>query len=63
MVRASYRSTRSQTLRTAMACHSSRVRACVALHVNEQIHTMELLEEGQSRMTWRYDGGAKGGAA
>jgi hypothetical protein len=51
MVRASYSSTRSQTLRTATACHSSRVRVCVALHVNAQIHTVELLEEGQSRVT------------
>jgi hypothetical protein len=41
-----------------MACHASRVKACVALHINEQIHTVAWLGEGPSRVAWRGDGGA-----
>jgi hypothetical protein len=34
----------------------SRVGACVALHVDEQIHTVEWLEGEESRVIWRGDG-------
>jgi hypothetical protein len=57
MVRVSHSSTSSHTLRPAMACHASGLRACIALHVHEQIYTGEWLEEGQSHVTWRGDEG------
>jgi len=56
VVGASHRGEGPQHLQMAIACHSCQVRECVALHVDEQIHTVELLEGGQARVpseVWR----------